>query len=273
MKKCPFCLNDIPEEARICKFCHQTLTKFCPLCAEEISAIAKTCRFCGADLEAIPERTEGTETTQPHSVPWEDPSLNIFVRFWKTWAQSMFHPDSFFQRLPTDTGHGKPIGYMVFLMLQLLLMGGVCCFLPYAFLVGRTLPEAIRHHDPHIGAGVLGLVLLGIPLAFLLTIGVQYLLTAIYHLLAIMLGGRAPFQHTLRVLCYSHGTQIWGLIPYVGAVIQPIWQAILYYYGFRRIHGLSQGSALALSLLHILCCFMCLCGTFGLYVTVLARIG
>ena len=58
MRKCPFCLAEIPEEAKVCKHCNATVVKRCPLCAEEIVATAKKCRYCGGDIgaKAAPQR-------------------------------------------------------------------------------------------------------------------------------------------------------------------------------------------------------------------------
>lgn len=52
MRKCPFCLEEIPEDAKVCKACSSTVVKRCPYCAEEIVATAKKCRYCGSDLES-----------------------------------------------------------------------------------------------------------------------------------------------------------------------------------------------------------------------------
>jgi len=52
MRKCPFCLQEIPEEAKVCKHCSKTVVKRCTACNEEILATAIKCRFCHADLAA-----------------------------------------------------------------------------------------------------------------------------------------------------------------------------------------------------------------------------
>jgi len=49
-KKCPYCMEEIPEESKVCKFCNSAVVKKCPFCAEEINALAKKCRFCNSDL-------------------------------------------------------------------------------------------------------------------------------------------------------------------------------------------------------------------------------
>lgn len=49
-KKCPYCQEEIAEEARVCKFCSSSVVKKCPFCSEEISVLAKKCRHCNSDL-------------------------------------------------------------------------------------------------------------------------------------------------------------------------------------------------------------------------------
>lgn len=62
MRKCPFCLQEIPEEAKVCKHCGKTVVKRCPSCNEEIVATAALCRFCKADTSGKPPplRVEAT---------------------------------------------------------------------------------------------------------------------------------------------------------------------------------------------------------------------
>jgi len=51
MRKCPFCLGEIPEDSKVCKLCNSTVVKSCPACSKEILATAKKCRYCAADLD------------------------------------------------------------------------------------------------------------------------------------------------------------------------------------------------------------------------------
>jgi hypothetical protein len=51
-KRCPYCQEEIAEEAKVCKFCNSAIVKKCPFCAEEISVLAKKCRYCNSDLSS-----------------------------------------------------------------------------------------------------------------------------------------------------------------------------------------------------------------------------
>lgn len=52
MKTCPYCAEQIPDEAKVCKFCSSTVVRRCPLCAEQIPATAPACPFCRSAFPA-----------------------------------------------------------------------------------------------------------------------------------------------------------------------------------------------------------------------------
>lgn len=51
-QRCPFCKEDISEEARVCPLCGSQAMLPCDFCSEWIPALSKTCRFCRSDLSS-----------------------------------------------------------------------------------------------------------------------------------------------------------------------------------------------------------------------------
>ena len=72
MRKCPYGLVEIPEDAKVCKHCNMALLKKCPACLQEIMATARKCRFCNADLEAksAPSARPGRPACRRRQGPW-----------------------------------------------------------------------------------------------------------------------------------------------------------------------------------------------------------
>jgi hypothetical protein len=70
MRKCPFCLQEIPEDAKVCKHCSKTVVKRCTSCNQEIVATAIRCRYCGVDLAAPAAKPiPVTATVVPNDAP------------------------------------------------------------------------------------------------------------------------------------------------------------------------------------------------------------
>lgn len=89
-----------------------------------------------------------------------------------------------------------------------------------------------------------------------------FIIGAILHLMLLLVGGvessGAGFEGTLRVVCYGNVGQLGNLVPVIGGLIACVWTVVLLVIGLTRLHGTSEGKAIAAVLLPVLVC--CVCG-------------
>ncbi len=65
--KCPFCLEEIPDNSEKCELCKSDLFKQCPLCQEKIKINAIKCKHCGSMFDSTDQR-QPTLTAAPLSL-------------------------------------------------------------------------------------------------------------------------------------------------------------------------------------------------------------
>lgn len=105
---------------------------------------------------------------------------------------------------------------------------------------------------------VLGVVI-SIVLAPLIIPIVLFILSGIFHLFLLMVGGTkdstAGFEGTVRAVSYASVSNLAQVIPLAGGVIGAVWGIVLYVIGLARVHHTTTGkAALAVLLPLVLCC-------------------
>jgi hypothetical protein len=205
----------------------------CPYCSEKIVGGAKICRFCNSKLD--PSTPGGRRSY----CEWEDKSLGLFARYWKTWWNSLFEPNDFWSRVPADTPAKVPIRYAFMTFLQLwvlmapfmILMGIIFCALP------------VEKGAEWVGPAILGGIVVYTLLLYPLTLLTVYFSSAIYHLFGRIVGIQGTFNDTLRIFCYSMGATYVGLIF---GPLQMVAQIIMFVFGYKYLHRIGTGQAILL---------------------------
>lgn len=261
---CPYCRAKVADRgSSTCESCKRAITRHCPSCAEDISVLATVCKYCGEGIDPLPappvpaapvrpepvdvEFVEAAAAPKPEvefvdavrSVAWENPaSGGVFRRSWRTWGSSQFSPAEFWNRMPAEGGHLRPIAYSWFLPAQVFMAAG-------ALLFGVGGVAVLASGEAAGGliflAGLYGLLF---PATFVATAFATWLTAALWHLPLRLLGARGGYEGTVRSVAYASGAQMWHLLPGVGSVIAFVMTLAGYYHAFRGVHGMTSGRAM-----------------------------
>jgi len=245
---CPACGVRATRGADDCAACGARMTRRCPSCSETVAVNAMACKYCGEGIAPRKGALRKVEPASPADIrfieeyratPWEDLSKGVFRRWWGTWLAATFSPRKFFQTLPTATGHRWPLGFafgltaqaLTVVTLMLVAAGGTMTYL------GHEISLEARWSSVALLVGA-------IPLLFLGTAVVLYGASALWHVWLKLLGAKSTFQGTLRVTGYSSAADGWLVFPFVGLALAPLVKLMLYWHGFRQVHGMSRARTL-----------------------------
>jgi hypothetical protein len=204
-----------------------------------------------------PAEAPGTElaTTPATEVApaWERLSeLGFGKAFLTTFRQVLFEPGPTFARLPLNGKLARPTGFFVAVVgIQLLVSLGLQMAL---VLMRGAFPQL--EEEQKIAPAMLATLLPAMAVVlFVLLIGVNFVMAAIYHLLLMLLGGATKgYEGTYKVICYSQAAQIISIVPCIGPIAAVVWYLIASITGLQKVHQ-TEGwkAAVAMLIPYILC--------------------
>lgn len=203
----------------------------CPSCAEFIDwregapGEPMACPGCGWAIQIPLE-------PPPNPNPWEGREGSAFRRWWRTCDRALYHPHSFFPAMPPRGGHSAPIRFVVSFYLQFFLILAV--WIPVSNAFKGTVPFT---------TGLAVLIGLGVPFVCGLATAVLYLVAFLVHLCVRALGGKGPFEGTLRVYAYTFPLLIFRFVPWVGRFLHPLWSLACHTFGLAAVHRISKKKA------------------------------
>lgn len=200
-----------------------------------------------------------TITEDPDRPPTWDDEGPFFTRLWNTWKASMFYPNTFFSKTPTDKGIGKPLLYAIIVGSVGVIIGTLWSLLFMALKIpffgvpmGGEMPEQFAQMQKIQMYMMLGMAVLS-PL--FITIGV-FVGSGILHLCLMIVGGnKKGFEATFRSVTFAYSPMVFNLIPFCGGYIAGIWAIVLVIIGFKQTHQIPVWKAIVAYLIPtVLCC-------------------
>jgi hypothetical protein len=187
---------------------------------------------------------------QPY-VAWEyRHRMGRFYALSLTWQRSLFFPLRFFRGVPLVGGYRSPLTYGI-LWALVGIAGGIVWKLlffwyPDLLELVHGHPIAVTLQLSRTYAYIAAALVLSPLIAMALLLGSAIL----YHIfISLSTRQHAGFEGTLRVVCYSTGTNIFFFLPILGGIIGAIWQLVLILIGLKQVHRLSFVKTVAVALL------------------------
>ena len=183
-----------------------------------------------SDFEAAPSNSTPDFPWPPRE---NDSILEAAVT---TWKESLFHPTSFFRRMPREFDFGWVLGYYLVVGV---IGAGLSLFWQMVLgpspLAGMFMPEA----EP-------GNPVVEFLLSPLILFVVLWVVSGIVHLFLLMFGARKyGYLTTTRVFCFSSGPTLFEVVPFIGPVVGSTWSLVITIIGLREAHETTTGRAVA----------------------------
>lgn len=159
----------------------------------------------------------------------------------------------------------SPILYAVIIATVMAVIGQIWSMIFGAGMMGFLPPEAKEAFGWMLASGGFGMVMAIFITPIFSVIGL-FIWGGILHLCLLLVGGLedsdAGFEGTVRSVAYSQTSYIAQLVPIIGGIVAFIWGLFLMVTGVTRIHGTSDGKAIAAILLPLVLCCLCVVAMF-----------
>jgi len=214
----------------------------CGNCESDIKNIASgICPHCNTPFELPLE-----------PIPWEQKSsLGITGAFTGTLILSLTKPKEFFKRVPAFGGFSTP---MIYALISGLL--GTLFNLAWQILLiyWGIIEQDAQSTDSSMGFTIMITVLSPLIIPLGLLVG-----TSIIQLALMILGvQKSNYETTFRVICYSSGAAVLGILPLIGSMIGAFITILLEAMGLRELYDISLRRAFAALILPMIFLFMIL---------------
>jgi len=242
-------IHDLSEDARIVlteelerrKIIENAFMATAQIVNKEQTTNRETIKMEDGLRPPVSEPAQNTISEQQSAFPiWEEKGP-FFRRLWNTWVVTIFHPKTFFSKIPTDAGIGKAFLYALIVGF----IGWVFYFCSLSFLI-VAFGGRFNFELAFIGAAVL------------YAISTPFIWSTILELFLFFVNGNnRGFKATYRTVAYSTSIYLFFIIPFAGWVLCPILQLIFIIIGIKVTQQISTIKAIVAVILSLIFCYGC----------------
>ncbi|MBI5116766.1 YIP1 family protein [Candidatus Poribacteria bacterium] len=242
------------EQGYLCEPCEGSVQALPPAEAAAQAPAAPTAPPAAAPAgeagKPKPRTVSQAMTVRPY-VAWEyRRQIGRVNALFLTWWQTLFSPRRFFRGVPIGGNYRSPLLYGLFWTL-IGSAGGVAWKLLLfiyptilEFLGGGLIQVSFQLSRIYIFVTVLLL------LSPLFALVLLLIACAVYHMFVVLFTRRhGGFEATLRVICYSTGTNAFYFLPVAGVIVAGVWQLLLVTIGLKEVHRTSLPAAVIIALI------------------------
>jgi len=237
-------LHPDKEVVDVCVHCGKSV---CVSCAASLSG--KT--YCSECIKTADVNAAG----QADTIAWENRAEIGFVKaLLSTWKNVLFNPKKFFSDMPVKAGIRSPLLFaLIWGSVAIIISAFINLVMVLSGASLQNVPPGAQVPPKAMMAGSYAVLMVISPL--LVAAGV-FVISAIYHLMVLIFGGKEGFRATFRVLAYTNALSIFNIIPLVGPIFVTIYSVILFVIGFKRAQKLNTVKAVVVALLPMIILFI-----------------
>ncbi len=178
------------------------------------------------------------------------PQPGFLGRLWHDWVDVMFNTPSFFKSVEADDHLHFPVIFaVVWGTIALLLNMPTIIYTRQTFI--KFFAGGMQGHLEVPAAAYIPILIIA-PIFLFMAL---FVMSGVYHLCVLLVGGKGGFASTLKVLAYASGAMVLEVIPLLGVPVFWFYALYLYTIGFRELHKISTARAFVAAILPVVILF------------------
>ena len=170
--------------------------------------------------------------------------------FWKTWKSVLIEPMEFFEKMPKKVSISDASKY--YLKVKAIMLGAMAVLGLIFVGIFSTIFGIFGVEGLAVGGAFFGVyalvILIGFPIALLLSWGFMFVGAGLLHLFATMFGSKEKYTESVKIVCYASSPGMLAFVPFINYLVG-LYVIVLQVMGTHKRHKLSIGKSIAVVLI------------------------